>query len=143
MAWRDPANTPPVMVAVRAERAVMDWIAKLVMGGAKHAVVALVIKDLGLGSAWSDVVVVSCCLFRLFLVMLVLVLVLDDGDIAELDNVSDFIGLDWRDDGEKAWLSDANIAARMAMDAHDVFCLGVILYFHRVCLLFCLVCLCM
>jgi len=58
MACRDPANTPPVMVAVRAESAVMDWIAKLVMGGAKHAVVALVIKDLGLGSAWSDVVVV-------------------------------------------------------------------------------------
>lgn len=52
-----------------------------------------------------------------------------DGDIAELDNVRDFIGLDWRDDGEKAWLSDDKIAARMAMDAHDVFCLGVILFF--------------
>ena len=50
---------PPVIVAVRADMAVMDCIAKLVMGGAKaaQAVEALVKRDdgLGRGEAWSDV----------------------------------------------------------------------------------------
>ena len=41
MAWSDPANAPPVIVAVNAEIAVMDWIAKLAMGGAKHAFVTM------------------------------------------------------------------------------------------------------
>ena len=50
---------PPVIVAVRADMAVMDCIARLVMGGAKaaQAVAAFVKREDGLGrdAAWSDV----------------------------------------------------------------------------------------
>ena len=59
MAWREPAKMPPVIVAVRAEIAVMDCIARLVMGGAKaaQAVVAFVKREdeLGRDDAWRDV----------------------------------------------------------------------------------------
>ena len=50
---------PPVIVAVRADMAVMDCIAKFVMGGAKavQAVVAFVKREDGSGrdDAWRDV----------------------------------------------------------------------------------------
>ncbi len=56
MAWSDPAKMPPVMVAVRAESA----MAMLFIGGA-NAVISLVVEEEvmnGLGSAWSEVLVV-------------------------------------------------------------------------------------
>jgi len=53
MACSDPAKMPPVMVAVSAESA----MAMLFIGGA-NAVMSLVDVVNGLGSAWSEVVVV-------------------------------------------------------------------------------------
>jgi len=53
MACSDPAKMPPVMVAVSAESA----MAMLFIGGA-NAVMSLVDVVNGLGSAWSEVVLV-------------------------------------------------------------------------------------
>ena len=50
IAWSEPANTPPVIVAVSAESAVMDWATDAP---------PLARRADGLGNAWSDVVVVD------------------------------------------------------------------------------------
>jgi len=66
MAWSDPAKMPPVMVAVRAESA----MAMLFIGGT-NAVISLVVVEEevmmnGLGSAWSEVVLVVVLAIGLF-----------------------------------------------------------------------------
>ncbi len=61
IACNEPAKTPPVMVAVNAEMAVMDWMAILFIGVVKH-IVFVAARDrivAGLGSADSDVVVLD------------------------------------------------------------------------------------
>eukprot|EP00579_Thalassiosira_antarctica_P006848 CAMPEP_0201901098 /NCGR_PEP_ID=MMETSP0902-20130614/53635_1 /ASSEMBLY_ACC=CAM_ASM_000551 /TAXON_ID=420261 /ORGANISM="Thalassiosira antarctica, Strain CCMP982" /LENGTH=160 /DNA_ID=CAMNT_0048434953 /DNA_START=78 /DNA_END=556 /DNA_ORIENTATION=- len=115
MAWRLPAKTPPVMVAVKAE----SWRAMLAMGGVKQAAAAAFVR-MDEGRAWREVE--DACLFRLFVVLLMLMGSLFMVEVGVV-NVFD----DGREEEEKAWLpSSASIAARMAMDAHDVdvFCLG-------------------
>jgi len=119
IAWRDPANTPPSIVSVRAEMASRDFEARLFMGGVKASSdgdlfeSVFVSRDDGLGKAWRE-----DCLLRMLVVGMGLF-------IPEVvANVLDEMGED-----EKAWLPlAASITVRMAMYAHDdVFCLDVMM----------------